>query len=908
MIYTHKTFIISTILIIINGIYGNLYSIIKYIFYINIGYVTFKYIYPYIITKRLKDNIETKKKYIIKKMSDESKEDNSIFLTQFRVTGIHLYIYHFMFGYYSYFFDFINLFCLTISFLQIYDYNDFRSFIPLLIFSTMYTLYYVYTVSKLIGEQNRINDSLFQNNKLKNIKRGNVINIYPDDIIPADILILTDNQHVTVNELELTGENVMVNKQAVFENCKISQLLNSKIYINHKKNNGYIKMKIDNNIKKYNYDNNNIIFRGTKMVDGWTKLNDNDTIWQGNLKGLVIETGNDCMIYNIDNTIVKEKTWLYKKVNNITFDNLYYLLTIASILSGALKYIYPDYKFINLMKTVILLLNTVVPLSLQSFYNAGTWILSKKIEKENNIKINSHGTHVFQNDPKYVVTDKTGTLTKNKLKLAQVINVIDYNNNVKCEDITKKPSVNNFNDIMSCSLINAHSDTEELLNNDEMEYLLLNWTMKKNNIKLISNSYNEHNKKTSKYEYNIENQIYLVKKLLYQKFDYKYGIKYSIIKYKTNEGNYNYYLHVQGTPEAINDYSKNKNLVIEGEKLMHTMKDNCYRRIICHASKFITTEEYNIIKKNNEAINTYLENFEYVNIYVFEDELINNLKECFDTIINNEKNITILTGDRLSSSIEVSKILGIYNKPYHIDNITDIEDFYLNNYECVLINGRIFNELIFNSNDELTHIIKNINKIIIYRATPETKEKYIEYIKSIDSKNQVMMIGDGSNDIAAIMKSDIGVGIIGESNQVQNISDIILDSWDQIPDMLNNFVEKKNIIEHNIKWVLAKHIMTASILLTLMLVTSFKELKDPANPYYMLLFNCGLFIYMGLFCININYRLLSNPINQNGYNRWIYYSFIKGIGIGSFVFTVFDPEFGMKIALILELIYLLINL
>lgn len=873
MALIQKTFLISTLIIIINGIYGNIYSIAKYIFFINLGYFIFKYIIPKCLTQKIKEK-EEENEYIIGELKN-SGENNSIFLTQFKYSGIILYLYHFAYGYYNYFFDFINLFCLMISFIQIYDYLDFRSFIPLSIFSTLYSLYYLYTVSKLIKEQNIINNKYFVNKKISNIKKGDIIEMDYKNIIPADILILSDDLHVTVNELQLNGENIMINKRSLFDSVDLVEITNSTIKIGQD-NKGYIIYKN----KCYNYDENNIIFRDTKMIDG-------------NLRGIVIGVGNKCMIYNIDNQIVKEKTWLYKKVNSITFDNLYYLLILASILSGALKYVYPEHKFIILMKTIILLLNTIVPLSLQSFYNASTWILSRKIQRENNIIINSHGTHVFQNNPKYIVSDKTGTITKNKLRLVQVINA----QNDKLVNIID-PTIENVEDILSCTLINIHSNTDELLNNDEMEYLLLKWSMK--NIKLLNNNYNDGNRDISycKYINEINNEEKIINKLLYKPFDYTLGIKYCFTK---NNGSY--YLNVQGTPESINDYTKN-NLIHKAEKQIGKMSDNCYRRVICYGKKRVTEEILNNIY-NTLEIKDILNEFEYVNMYVFEDEIVENLKDSFKQILNKNRCITILTGDRLSSSIEVSKILDIYHNPYHIENIDSMNNINIIDHETILINGKILNELEMIKSSIMPEIIKKKNKIIVYRATPETKEKYIEYIKTIDPENQVMMIGDGSNDIAAIMKSDVGISIIGESNQVQNISDLILDRWTKIPEILENFAEKKDSIEHIIKWVLSKHILTATILLSMMLITNFEQLRDPTNPYEMIIFNSLLFVSMCLFCINNNIRIFNNTINKGSYTKNIYKSFKTGILIGLCVFSILDPNRGIRIALITKFIYLI---
>lgn len=882
-----NVFILSSIFILIIGFYKNMYDIIKYIFIINLGYFILKYILPLLLKKYKIENKLNKTKICKVSQLNLDGLENSIYLTQFKVSGYVLYLYHFIFGYYNYYFDFINLFCLIISFFQIYDYGEYKSFIPLCIFSTLYSLYYTFNVSKLIKEQNNINQT-----NISKIKKGDIIdlklNLKSNNIIPADILILNDNMYVATNELQLSGENIIINKLGIIgvNNYNKENLLNSTIFYNN--NVGYIEYLN----KKYHFNKNNIIFRGTELVDG-------------ELLGLVIEVGNNCMIYNIDNKIIKEKTKLYKKVNNITFDNLYYLLILACILSGGLKMVYPNYNLLFLIKTIVLLFNTIVPLSLQSFYNTSTWLLSNKIEKEEKVKINNHGLHCFQNLPKYIVTDKTGTITKNKLKLHQIINIKKNNNinnndnvnnnNINVLDITNKLDINLFKDVMACTLINIHSITKKLIKNDELEYLLLN---KYDNIELISNNYNDNNINSSYYEYKLNDNIFRVQKMYYKPFDYTLGIKYSIVKDENK-----YILNIQGTPEAINSYSNN--LVNISEKYMSQISENNYRRIICYSKKIITEDEYYKFKLDGN-INNLLNDFDYVNIYIFEDEVVENLNNDFANLLNDGKNLTILTGDRLSSSIEIGKILNLCDNMIVLEKVGDL-NINLDIFQTFIINGKLLIELINNHNDILKHIIYKKNKIIIYRATPLIKEKYIQYIKFIDLDNQVLMIGDGSNDIAAIMKADVGIGVIGESLQVQNISDIIIDNWSKIPNLLKNFKIKKNIIEHIIKWTISKHIFTATNLLTILLNSNFKIIKDHTNPLHMLIFNSILYCYMILFCYN-GWRIIYNQINNKKYFNIIYETFYISFIIGFIIFNVFNIDIGIKISLLIQLVYALLKL
>ena len=76
-----------------------------------------------------------------------------------------------------------------------------------------------------------------------------------------------------------------------------------------------------------------------------------------------------------------------------------------------------------------------------------------------------------------------------------------------------------------------------------------------------------------------------------------------------------------------------------------------------------------------------------------------------------------------------------------------------------------------------------------------------------------MMIGDGMNDISAIMKADIGVAVIGENKLTQDIADLVIDSWAKIPKVLDSFQKSLPLITNICYWIIMKHMLSAFTLL-----------------------------------------------------------------------------------------------
>ena len=180
-----KLILLWSFIILAVGLYYNILQVTKYMILITVGYLITKNINKIIKLMKAKQNIINEYSDMQIKNLKYINHTNSVYLTNFRQNGLLLYLYNFLDGYYHYFFDFINFFCLGISFFQIYDYNDYRSFIPLSIFSTLFAVYNLYRVSKLISEQNKINDTNFKTGTLKDIKLGDVIVLKYGDIIPA---------------------------------------------------------------------------------------------------------------------------------------------------------------------------------------------------------------------------------------------------------------------------------------------------------------------------------------------------------------------------------------------------------------------------------------------------------------------------------------------------------------------------------------------------------------------------------------------------------------------------------------------------------------------------------------------------------------------------------------------------
>jgi magnesium-transporting ATPase (P-type) len=845
---------------------------------------------------------------------DALSSDNSVYLTKFKNDGLVLLCKHIAYGYSLYFIDPINIYCLTVAVGQIYAYNDYRTLIPLLIAGTLYTFcLHIYSISELISQQYNINNKLVTKLVLKgncgngknkyiekvvkqqDLKRGDLIKLNDQTDIPADILLLGHSSWLTVRELELTGEDNDILRSGIGIDPYTTDM-SSKIIINHKQNDGIIEL----NNKNVLFTSRNCVFRGTKIIDG-------DAI------GIVLENGNDCKIYCISNEGIIKKTSLQKITLDECIINLYFMLIMASTFSMII-YVRQNGEtyLLAIIGLMVILFNGMIPLSLQFNTNSASAIISNMIAKKRNITINRNGMNSYQIRPHFIVSDKTGTITTNELDLEHVY-INDDDNYI---DVLELIQVNPLNDanillnIIACSDIQTHSKTGEVLRNDVIEQKLLTTFLTMFSDRLIENKFDTHAGGRIIFE-----KLGVFERLYYKPFEHGIDVKLGVIRDKENK----IILHIQGTPEAVNKYSGYKlcNILdkIENDPA-HISINNAYKRVIGHASKEISENELELLKVDPIRV---LNNFHNVKIntsvYVFYDYIVSGVDESLKLLLGTDKftgckDFTLLTGDKMSSAKDIAQTIGIINnnRIKIIDRIEDIDSIneLTNNDVCYFINGRLLDVII--TSDHFINIIKASTRRVIYRATPVGKQDYILALHNNFRGKETMMIGDGLNDLSAIMKANIGISIKYNNNQsVQTVSEIVIDNWNKIIGILEDFRNYQIIIANIARWTLMIHMVTAFQLVAMLLVSNFEEIKDPASPYQMAILKGTLFLCMCIYCYD---EKITKKIDaqQIKFRSMILNGMFIGLVNGYIIFSYLNVKKGIAVLLCVQVIQMILQL
>ena len=507
---------------------------------------------------------------------------------------------------------------------------------------------------------------------------GDIIKIEAGDYIPADCRLIS-SYNLKVEESTLTGETLPVDKEA-------NIILNENIQIG---------------------DMKNLIFATTMVTSG-----------RG--EAIVTETGMNTNVGKIANMIIKNEspqTPLQQRLEEVGKKLGLVCLGFCAFIFfiGILKKI----PAIEIFMTAVGLAVAAIPEGLPAVVTIMLSIGVTKMARKNSIirKLPAVETLGSSN---IIASDKTGTLTQNKMQVVEVTGIESSQYKLK-KEILKLGSM-----CTDCTI--NYSEEKTNVNGEPTEKAIVEAALK-----LGENKDEIYEKEPRVEEISFDSNRKLMTTI------HKIGDRYKVITKGAPDVLLNKctkYLNSSGIMN-INESIK-KQIISQNEQ----MAENALR-VIAVSYKYI-----DILPKK---IDTELENnLTFVGLIGMIDKPREGVKEAIYSCRRAGIKTVMITGDHILTAKAIAKDLGILKT------------------NDLAISGREIDKL---SNEEFE---KNIMKYSVFaRVSPEHKVKIVKAFRKFG--NVVAMTGDGVNDAPALKNADIGIAMGGTGTDVaKNASDMIL--------------------------------------------------------------------------------------------------------------------------------------
>ena len=511
---------------------------------------------------------------------------------------------------------------------------------------------------------------------------GDLIKIHYGEILPVDSLLIEGNG-IKMDESSITGESDP-QKKDVFEKCVED---------------------VENKVKN---PCSNLLMSGTNVIEGSGKAIV-IAVGKYSQKGIIRGT--------IDNAVDDTRTPLEQKLNNIANLIGYFglgsgiLTFVALIIKLLIEYIkdadgMPLPIVINKIIAILILCISIIVVAIpEGLPLAVTLSLAfsiKKMMDQNNLVRKMHGCETM-GGANYICTDKTGTLTENKMRVVVLIN-----NDSRLE-IKTNLDLNNVGDLDSNKIINneLRQEHSELFHNEEYWKTLrtaisvnVDCTITKldipdeNGDTEVCNTRNKTDNGLIKFLYQFKSPIseelnmYLKNPEYYKKYPFNSKKKRMSTLVKNESFPTGYRLFTKGGGENAMIFSEKYISKETGEVLPLTENDKKYVidqidqqnkqmiRSLYIAYKDITEDQFihsDDLDENGYALDQT--NLVFIGVVGLRDCLRNRVKESVITCHEAGVQIVMVTGDNIITATAITKECNILPNSVDLQNLkrTDIE-------------------------------------------------------------------------------------------------------------------------------------------------------------------------------------------------------------------------------------------
>ena len=591
---------------------------------------------------------------------------------------------------------------------------------------------------------------------------GDIVLLEEGDKVPAD-LILIESHDLKIDESSLTGESLPVKKNSKYSNI---ENFDEKI----------------ENIKDYSRDDEiheKLVYMDSNVVSG-----------RGT--AVVIDVGMNTSIGKIA-TLLQEKeeeTPLSKKVDRL--GKMIGAIAIVVCIGVFFIDYYQGMNIVQTFMTAVSLAVAAIPEGLPAVLTLTLAIGMQKMARSNAIvrkllSVETLGSCTV------ICTDKTGTLTKNKMTVRE------------SSLSNKEMSV-----LISGACNNAVIENEEIIG-DPTDGAALRFA--------LSNDYSEIKEK-----YNLERV---------DEIPLDSSRKRMTVIYKDDNEKPNYYVFTKGAPEIVLDLSNSidkngsiENILKEDEDAIlsqiHDMSSSAlrvlglgYRKMDFETFTDLTSQisEDNSLK---DEIELFERDLTFTGLLGIMDppreEAISAVRDCKNAGIQ----VVMITGDHKDTALAIAEEIGIISREE------------LESEDIFTLTGQELEEL---DEEEYKRIANNIK--VYARVYPEQKKRIVETLQNND--NIVSMTGDGVNDAPALKKASIGVAMGSGTDVAKESADMIIQD-DNFATIVRAIKEGRTIYD-NLKRFLKFQLTTNIAAILTITAGSLLPIPTPFTPIQLLWIN-----------------------------------------------------------------------
>lgn len=535
---------------------------------------------------------------------------------------------------------------------------------------------------------------------------GDIIILEEGESIPADARII-ESKNLQVTEASLTGESVPESKndETLPEDTPLA-------------------------------DRKNMLFKSTFITGGYAKA-------------VVCGTGLNTAIGDIAETLTKIKRAQtnFQKKTNILGRQMAAIAVISALLLFTVGYFSGNYEFDELLLVSIAALVSVIPEGLPAVLSVVLAIGSYRMSKRNAI-IRDFTSVETLGAVTTIITDKTGTLTQNKLTVKKVFTYGEDFIDVSGEgwfpagnfSLDKKIIEPKENLVLNRLLeISAYSNNSSIKHNKETDDYELAGDPTEGALLVLAAKAGIKFKNTD-----------VLKKIDDLPFNSRLKMRASLLEISGER-----YLYVIGAPEKI--LAASTSVAIDNKEIP---LDDLKRDEIKEVMDAWSADAMRVIGLAYKKVSALIDKIDENAV----DELVfSGLTGMIDPPRPNTKDavmqcktagirVIMATGDHINTAVAIAKAVGIIDEE--------------NGDELVALSEQ---QLLQLDEKEFDDVIKKVS--VFARLTPTIKLRIAERLQAMGEL--VAMTGDGVNDAPALKKADIGVsmGIMGtdvarESSQV----------------------------------------------------------------------------------------------------------------------------------------------